>query len=63
MAVLTVVAVLPMQLTFAVVVAPHLHQVVVRSVLLTGSLVALMTWLVMPRLTRLARHWLYPQQS
>ncbi len=60
MALLTLVAVLPLQIAFAVVVGPHLHEVVLRSVVLAVALVSLMTWVVMPRLTSVARRWLYP---
>lgn len=62
-ALLTVVAVLPLQLLFAGFVAPHLHHLVVRSLALTLALVGLMTWVVMPWLTTRVRHWLYPRQS
>jgi antibiotic biosynthesis monooxygenase (ABM) superfamily enzyme len=32
-----------------------------RPIAFAGVLVPLMTWIVMPRLTRLLRRWLYPR--
>jgi antibiotic biosynthesis monooxygenase (ABM) superfamily enzyme len=32
-----------------------------RPLVLAGILVPVMTWIVMPRLTRLLRRWLYPR--
>ncbi|GMA87680.1 hypothetical protein GCM10025868_29300 [Angustibacter aerolatus] len=53
---------LPLQMLFAWLVAPHLHHLVVRSLVLTLALVGLMTWVVMPWLTARVRRWLYPRE-
>ena len=60
MALLTVAAVLPLQVLFALTVAPHLHVLLLRSAVLAVALVSVMTWLVMPQLTALVKGWLYP---
>jgi hypothetical protein len=47
----------------AVVLAPRTAAwpLLLRPVAFAGVLVPLMTWVVMPRLTRLLRRWLYPR--
>jgi antibiotic biosynthesis monooxygenase (ABM) superfamily enzyme len=58
----TLVAVFPLALPFNVLVVPHLGglPVMLRTLALSMSLTVLMTWLVMPRLTRMLAGWLYP---
>jgi len=62
MALVTVSAVLPLALPFNLFVAPLVEgwPLVARVALLSVLLVTLMTWVVMPRLTRLLSGWLYP---
>jgi uncharacterized protein len=63
MAVVTFTAIYPLALIINVLLAPHTAgwPVFLRPIALTGILVPLMTWIVMPRLTRLLRRWLYPR--
>ena len=60
--VVTLAAVFPLALVFNLVVVPHLGAapLVLRTLALSICLTGLMTWLVMPRLTRLLEGWLYP---
>jgi len=61
MAVVTSLAIIPLVLTMNVLVLPYLADwpLVARTVLFSGTLTALMTWVVMPRMTRLFRRFLY----
>lgn len=65
MALVTVVAVLPLALLFNLLVAPLVEAwpLVARVGLLSVLLVTVMTWVVMPRLTRLLSGWLYPDPA
>lgn len=38
----------------------RIWSVLLRPIVFSGVLVPLMTWVVMPWLTRLLRRWLYP---
>jgi len=62
MAVLTWAAIFPLITLIVVVSAPLLGglPVVPRLAVTTLATVSLMTWVVMPRLTRLLHRWLYP---
>ena len=62
MALLTFVGGFPMQFAFAYFVTPHIKTwpLVVRSILLTGILVLLLTFVVMPQITKVFRRFLYP---
>ena len=62
MAIVTFAAVYPLALLVTVALAPRTAAwpLLLRPVAFAGVLVPLMTWVVMPRLTRLLRRWLYP---
>ena len=62
MALLTLAAIYPLALLVNVLVLPHLAgwPVPLRTLALGLFLVPAMTWVVMPRLTRRFRRWLYP---
>jgi uncharacterized protein len=62
MAVLTWVTIFPLITLVVVATAPLLGSLplVLRLAVTTGVTVPLMTWVVMPRMTRLLRRWLYP---
>jgi uncharacterized protein len=59
----TLGAVFPLALAFNLLVVPRLGflPAVLRTLALSLTLTAMMTWLVMPRLTRLLQGWLYPR--
>ncbi|MEO7981991.1 MAG: antibiotic biosynthesis monooxygenase [Sporichthyaceae bacterium] len=61
MAVVTLVAIVPLVLLMNLLVLPHLAgwPLVARALVLSGSLTGLMTWVVMPRVTRVFRRFLY----
>jgi uncharacterized protein len=63
MAVVTFAAIYPLALLANVVLAPRTAAwpLLFRPLAFAGVLVPLMTWIVMPRLTRLLRRWLYPR--
>ena len=62
MAVVTWVTIFPLITGVVVASAPLLGRLplVVRLAVTTGVTVPLMTWVVMPRVTRLLHRWLYP---
>jgi uncharacterized protein len=62
MALVTWIAIFPLITAIAVVTGPLLQGVplVPRLAITTAATVPLMTWVVMPRVTRLLRAWLYP---
>jgi uncharacterized protein len=62
MAILTWVTIFPLITLVVVATAPLLGSLplVLRLAVTTGVTVPLMTWVVMPRMTRLLRRWLYP---
>jgi uncharacterized protein len=62
MAVVTFVAIYPLILILSYVLLPHLEALPIplRPLLMSGILVPLMTWVVMPTMTRLFWPWLYP---
>jgi uncharacterized protein len=62
MAILTWVTIFPLITLLVVATAPLLGRLplVVRLAVTTGVTVSLMTWVVMPRVTRLLGRWLYP---
>lgn len=62
MALLTWLAVFPLISGINALFGPVLNQLppLIRSLVLTAVLVPLMTYLVMPRMTRLFAQWLYP---
>ncbi len=61
MAVVTLVAIVPLVLLMNLLVVPHLvgWPLVARTLVFSGTLTGLMTWVVMPRITRLFRRFLY----
>ncbi len=61
MALVALLAIIPLVLTMNVLVLPHVVDwpPVARTVLFSGTLTALMTWVVMPRMTRLFGGFLY----
>jgi len=64
MAILTWVTIFPLITLIVVVLAPLLGSLplVVRLAVTTLVTVSLMTWVVMPRMTRLLHRWLYPSR-
>ena len=65
MAVATLLGVYPTSLFLALTVgkAVHTWSVPARSLAIAGCMVALLTWVVMPFVTRLLHGWLHPQQE
>lgn len=65
MALLTWLAIFPLISLINLLFGPVLNQLplLIRSLVLTAVLVFLMTYAVMPRVTRLFAHWLYPSIS
>jgi antibiotic biosynthesis monooxygenase (ABM) superfamily enzyme len=61
MATVTILAIIPLVLLMNVVVLPLLEgwPLVLRVLVFSGTLTGLMTWVVMPRMTRLFRRFLY----
>ena len=62
MAILSWLAIFPTLTTFLLITSPFLVQVhLVWRIFLNTLLIApLMTWIIMPTMTRLFRPWLYP---
>jgi antibiotic biosynthesis monooxygenase (ABM) superfamily enzyme len=65
MALLTWITIFPLITAIVVVTGPLIEDLplAVRLGITTGLAVPLMTWVVMPRVTRLLRGWLYPRES
>jgi antibiotic biosynthesis monooxygenase (ABM) superfamily enzyme len=63
MALVTWVALLPMVVGLAYIFAPLRLTFLVEAALSTAIPVAMLTWIVMPRLTRLLYRWLYPGEG
>ena len=61
MAIVTWVALLPMVIALAYIFAPFRLPFLVEVSLSTAIPVAMLTWIIMPRLTRLLYRWLYPK--
>jgi len=59
MAIVTWVAMLPMVIALAFIFAPFRLPFLVEGSLSTAIPVALLAWVVMPRLTRVLYGWLY----
>ena len=61
MAVVTLAAIVPLVLAMNVLVLPLMNgwPLVARTLVFSGTLTGLMTWVVMPRMTRLFRRFLY----
>lgn len=61
MATVTLLAIVPLVLLMNVLVLPHLggFPLLARTLVFSGTLTTLMTWVVMPRMTRLFRRFLY----
>lgn len=64
MATVTILAIIPLVLLMNVLVLPLLTgwPLVLRVLVFSGALTGLMTWVVMPRMTRLFRRFLYGQR-
>jgi uncharacterized protein len=64
MAVVTWLAVFPTVLIIFTLFGPLLNLLptVLRTLLFTLTMVTLMTYLIMPRMTRLFSFWLYPKK-
>jgi antibiotic biosynthesis monooxygenase (ABM) superfamily enzyme len=64
MAILTWVTIFPLITLLVVALAPLVEglPLVARLAVTTGMAVPLMTWVVMPRVTRLVHRWLYPDR-
>jgi uncharacterized protein len=62
MALLTWVTIFPLITAIVAITGPHLKglPLAARLAITTAIAVPLMTWVVMPRVTRLLRRWLYP---
>jgi antibiotic biosynthesis monooxygenase (ABM) superfamily enzyme len=65
MALLTWITIFPLITAIVVITGPLLKELplAVRLGITTALTVPLMTWVVMPRVTRLLRGWLYPDQT
>jgi uncharacterized protein len=65
MALLTWITIFPLITAIVAITGPLLEKLplAVRLGITTGIAVPLMTWVVMPRVTRLLRGWLYPRHS
>ena len=65
MAMLTVLAAYPIGYAIVLLLGPWLAllPMPLRMLVMMALLVGLLTWVVMPRMTRLFRHWLYPSTS
>jgi len=61
MAVATLIGVYPTSLLLNVAVVPFIHAfpVAIRSLIVAASMVALLTWVVMPNVTKLLHPWLH----
>jgi antibiotic biosynthesis monooxygenase (ABM) superfamily enzyme len=64
MALLTWITIFPLITGIVALTGPHLTELplAARLAITTALTVPLMTWVVMPRVTRLLRGWLYPHQ-
>jgi antibiotic biosynthesis monooxygenase (ABM) superfamily enzyme len=65
MAIVTWLAVFPLITMIFVIFGPLLNQLptLLRTLVLTAVMVTLMTYVIMPRLTRLLALWLYPDRK
>lgn len=65
MAVVTWLSVFPTITTIFSLFGPVLNQLpfLLRSLVLTVAMTTLMTYLIMPRMTRLFSFWLYPNEK
>jgi uncharacterized protein len=65
MAIVTWLAVFPLITVILVLFGPLLGllPMLLRTLVLTAVMVSLMTYVVMPRLTRLFSFWLYPDRD
>jgi uncharacterized protein len=61
MGTVTILAIIPLVLLMNVLVLPVLEgwPMILRVLVFSGTLTGLMTWVVMPRMTRLFRRFLY----
>lgn len=65
MAVATLLGVYPTSLLLSLTLGEALHgwPVAAKSLLIGAAMVALLTWVVMPFVTRILHHWLHPRSS
>ena len=65
MALLTWITIFPLITAIVAITGPALEDLplAVRLGITTALTVPLMTWVVMPRVTRLLHRWLYPEQA
>jgi uncharacterized protein len=61
----TLCAIVPLVFLMNLLIQPHIKAwpLIARSLVFSGTLTGLMTWVVMPRMTRLFRRWLYPPRQ
>ncbi|ELS05384.1 hypothetical protein Xen7305DRAFT_00051270 [Xenococcus sp. PCC 7305] len=64
MAVITLLAIFPLVQLANVILVPLFRSLpaILGGLITTGIIVLLMTYVVMPRMTKLFSHWLYPQK-
>lgn len=62
MALVTLLGVYPISLLLTLFLAPHLHGLpdFARALVVAVCMIALLTWVVMPNLTKLLHKWLHP---
>jgi antibiotic biosynthesis monooxygenase (ABM) superfamily enzyme len=62
MAVTTLLGVYPTSLFLSLALGEFVHTwpLLVRSLVIAASMVALLTWVVMPNVTKLLHKWLHP---
>ena len=65
MATVTLCAVLPASILLNLTVAPWIHDapMLIRAFVIGALMVILLTWVLMPHLTKILKPWLYPQHS
>lgn len=64
MAVATLCGVYPTSLLLSFTIGPHIQtlSLVIRTLIIAAAMVGLLTWLVMPRVTKMLQPWLRPEK-